>query len=728
MSGSSNSPTTNPVRSQNLDGGVVPPPVRAAGARGVSPDAILERLDPEQREVATNLRGPLVVLAGAGTGKTRAITHRIAYGVRTGEYQPAAVLAVTFTTRAAGEMRGRLRELGAPGVQAKTFHAAARKQLSYFWPRAIGGPMRQLIEQKGRYIAQAARHIGIKVDAVAVRDLAKEIEWAKVEMIAPKDYVHKAVARGREAPGGYTLAEVSALAIAYEDLKNSLQLIDFEDLLTILGALLAEDSTIADQVRRQYRHFVVDEYQDVSPIQQFLLDQWLGGRDELCVVGDPSQTIYSYAGARPGYLLNFKQKYPHAGEVRLIRDYRSTPQVVQLANAILKEGRVEGALQLQAQRAPGRAPVYRAYDSDELEAAGIVESARQLISQGIKPSEIAVLYRTNAQSVLFEKAFSDAQIGYQLKGSEQFFARADVVRAITLLNNQAAELATDASSGAKSSGGASVNDGNAGSAGSAGLSAAMPAQVREILAAVGWAETPPAPSGAIRERWDAMCALVNLADELAANAQPAKPATLLDLVTELRDRSAHQHAPTINGVTLASLHSAKGLEWDAVFLAGMSEGLLPISLADTPEMVAEERRLLYVGVTRARELLEVSYARSKAGGRGNRKPSRFLSHRFPEREHPNRGANRLGKVAGNKMNSLSEADVEVFEKLRQWRAAEAKSEGKPAFTVLADTSLIALAATRPADAAGLVRVPGIGPIKLEKYGQQILEVLAASTP
>lgn len=676
-----------------------------------NPDAILARLDPEQREVATKLRGPLVVLAGAGTGKTRAITHRIAYGVRTGEYQPGAVLAVTFTARAAGEMRSRLRELGAPGVQAKTFHAAARKQLSFFWPRAIGGPMRQLIEQKGRYIAQAARHIGIRVDAVAVRDLAKEIEWAKVEMIAPKDYVHKAVARGREAPGGYTLEEISALAIAYEDLKNSLQLIDFEDLLAILGAMLAEDSAIADQVRRQYRHFVVDEYQDVSPLQQFLLEQWLGGRDELCVVGDPSQTIYSYAGARPTYLLNFRQKYPQAGEVRLIRDYRSTPQIVRLANDILREGRVTGALQLQAQRPPGIEPRYNIYDNDELEAQGIALRAAQLIEQGVKASEIAVLYRTNAQSANFEKAFADAQIGYQLRGSEQFFARPDVARAVLLLNSAANEGVNPL----PESGTKLALD-------------TMPAQVREVLAAVGWAEAPPAPTGAMRERWDAMCALVALADELASKAPTDHPATLADLVAELRDRSAHQLAPTINGVTLASLHSAKGLEWDAVFLAGMSEGLLPISLADTPEMVAEERRLLYVGITRARTHLELSYARSKPGGRANRKPSRFLPNRFLEPGRPPAGGDRRDGRKGTdkaaRMNTLTEQDLALFEKLRQWRADEAKAAGKPAFTVLADTSLIALAAARPADAAALVLVPGIGPVKLERYGSQILELVA----
>jgi len=673
-----------------------------SGTARLSPEAILDRLDPEQREVASTLRGPLVVLAGAGTGKTRAITHRIAYGVRTGEYQPTAVLAVTFTTRAAGEMRSRLRELGAPGVQARTFHAAALKQLKYFWPRAIGGPMWELIEYKGRYLAQAARHIGIKVDQVAIRDLASEVEWMKVSMIDPVNYVYKAAAIGREPPSGYNAEQIVALALAYEDMKQAQQIVDFEDILTILGALLAENSSIADQVRRQYRHFVVDEYQDVSPVQQFLLEQWLGGRDELCVVGDPSQTIYSFTGARPTYLLQFQQKYPRAQEIRLVRDYRSTPQIVRLANEVLKEGKVEGALMLKSQKAPGLEPKYRIYDDDEQEANGIAASIANLIAQGTKASDIAILYRTNAQSVAFEQALTSAQVGFQVKGGEQFFARPDVRRAISLLETA---IAADLGGGD------------------------LQAQVRQILTPAGWSETPVTTVGAARERWEAMCAIVTLADEMAAKGTPANPTTLAELGAELRERAAHQNAPTINGVTLASLHAAKGLEWAAVFLAGMSEGLMPISLADSPEAVAEERRLLYVGITRAQEHLEISFSRSKTGGRGNRKPTRFLASRFPQ---PNQqkaalkglsGAQATRRLGKMQKSDLSEDDAILFEQLRTWRAQEANSQGKPAFTVLADTSLVAISMARPADEEALSRMPGIGPVKMQNYGEQILQIV-----
>ena len=675
---------------------------------GHSPDAILDRLDPEQREVATSLRGAVVVLAGAGTGKTRAITHRIAYGVRSGIYRPSAVLAVTFTTRAAGEMRTRLRELGAPGVQAKTFHAAALSQLKYFWPQAIGGPMAEIIEQKGRYIGEAARNIGVKVDAVSIRDLAKEIEWAKVSLINPEDYVRKSAELGRPPISGFSPEQVAAVGLGYENLKERRNLIDFEDLLAILGGILEENSAITEQVRSQYRHFIVDEYQDVSPLQQFVLDQWLGGRDSICVVGDPSQTIYSFTGATPSYLLGFRRKYENAKEIRLIRDYRSTPQVVRLANNILREGKVEGALELIAQRTPGPEPDFNVYSDDDAEARAIVKQAQKLISEGTPASEIAVLYRTNVQSQPFEAAFSAAGIGFQLKGSERFFNRSEVRQALALLSGH-------------------VNHPAEGDE--------MVELVQILLSEIGWAPEPPAPSGAMRERWDLMSALVNLASQLAQKSTFGKAASLKDLIADLHDRAAHQNAPTIDGVTLASLHAAKGLEWDSVFLSGMSEGLMPISLADSPELVAEERRLLYVGVTRARQTLHISYAKAKTGGRANRKPTRFLAQYWESPEvKPTRGRPATQAIPNvnskavkvNKTEPLTDADREVYERLRKWRAATAKEIDKPAFTILSDVTLVAMAQHRPADAGALIKLPGIGPVKLEKYGPAILRIVAES--
>ena len=669
----------------------------------MSPDAILTALDPEQREVALALNGPVMVLAGAGTGKTRAITHRIAYGVRIGAYKPTSVLAVTFTARAAGEMRTRLRELGVQGVQARTFHSAALRQLGYFWPRIVGGAPPRLQEYKAQFVAEAARRLGLSVDRVAVRDLSSEIEWAKVSLIAADDYEKAAYATGRDAPSGYDTQTVSRLITAYEDVKTERGVIDFEDVLLMLGDMLNSHKIVADEVRSQYRHFVVDEYQDVSPLQQFLLDQWLGGRKELCVVGDPSQTIYSFTGASPRHLLEFRRTYPEAQEIRLVRDYRSTPQVVNLANLVLKRagrgGGAHQALELIAQRKPGPPVTFMAYDDDEAEAKGVATRAARLIRSGVQPSEIAVLYRTNAQSEAFEAAFADAGVGYLVRGGQRFFQRKEVRDAIVLLR---------------------------GAARSADPERPMPDQVRDILAAAGWADQPPAARGAARERWDAMQALVSLADDLAAAATPETPATVAALVAELDERAAAQHAPTVEGVTLASLHAAKGLEWDAVFLAGMSEGLMPISLAETDNAVHEERRLLYVGITRAREHLELSFGRSRnPGGRATRKRTRFLDGLWPDDARTPRARTAAQKDQARALLT-GEHDVALFDALRDWRLEVARETDKPAYTVLTDATLAAIAEIRPSGIAELARVNGIGPAKIDKYGATILAIVSGA--
>ncbi|PFG42388.1 Rep family ATP-dependent DNA helicase [Isoptericola jiangsuensis] len=664
----------------------------SAGAP-LHPDAILDALDPEQREVALALTGPVCVLAGAGTGKTRAITHRIAYGVRTGAYAPTSVLAVTFTARAAGEMRTRLRDLGVAGVQARTFHAAALRQLGYFWPRIVGGAPPQILEHKAAAVAEAARRLGVAVDRVAVRDLASEVEWAKSSLVGADDYEKAAAAEDRAEPSGHDPQTVSRLIAAYEDVKTERGVIDFEDVLLMLADMLGSHPHVADQVRSQYRHFLVDEFQDVSPLQEYLLGLWLGDRKELCVVGDPSQTIYSFTGATQHYLLDFPRRYRGAQVIRLVRDYRSTPQVVHLANDVLRRGRVTNALELVAQRPAGPPVAFTTYDDDEAEAAGIAARAARLVASGVRASEIAVLYRTNSQSAAFESALSDAGVSYQVRGGDRFFNRRDVRDAVVLLR---------------------------GAARSADPDQPMPEQVRDVLLSAGWAEKPPAARGATRERWEAMQALVGLADDLAAAAPEDAPATLEGLVAELTERAAAQHAPTVEGVTLASLHAAKGLEWDAVFLAGMSEGLMPISLAETDDGVDEERRLLYVGVTRAREHLELSYARSRnPGGRASRKRTRFLDGLWPDDRRAGAGRAQRGQARAR----LGEADAELFDALREWRSSVARETDKPAYTVLGDATLAAIAELRPGSTAQLARINGIGPAKIDRYGQTLLSLV-----
>ncbi|MGV4987498.1 ATP-dependent DNA helicase UvrD2 [Streptomyces sp. NRAIS3] len=705
-----------------------------------SADAVLEGLDPEQRAVATALHGPVCVLAGAGTGKTRAITHRIAYGVRAGILQPSSVLAVTFTNRAAGEMRGRLRQLGAHGVQARTFHSAALRQLQYFWPKAIGGGMPRLIDRKIQLVADAAATQGTRLDRGELRDVTAEIEWSKVTQTIPADYPYAAAKAGRETPRDP--AEISHLYAAYEDLKRDRAVIDFEDVLLLTVAILQDRHDIAEQVRAQYQHFVVDEYQDVSPLQQRLLELWLGDRDNLCVVGDASQTIYSFTGATPDHLLDFRTRHPRATVVKLVRDYRSTPQVVHLANGLLAQARGRAAdhrLELVSQRAPGPEPVHTEYTDEPAEAEGAARRIRELIDAGVPAAEIAVLFRTNAQSETYEQALADAGVPYQLRGAERFFDRPEVRKAGIALRGAARFGGNDSLLD-------DVVD--------------LPSQVRAVLSGEGWTTEPPAGSGAVRERWESLAALVNLAQDLAA-ARPG--ATLGDFVTELDERANAQHAPTVQGVTLASLHAAKGLEWDVVFLVGIAEGMLPITYAKTDEQIEEERRLLYVGVTRARERLHVSWALSRSpGGRPNRRPSRFLDGLRPgttatvgRTGSGATGGVEPGKAAGaavaprraqrtparcrvcgrtltdaGEMKLMrcedcpSDMDEGLYERLREWRAGQAERSGQPDFCVFTDRTLMAIAEARPESPAELSRIPGVLSRKLRSYGTDVLAICA----
>ncbi|MFF7179342.1 UvrD-helicase domain-containing protein [Streptomyces sp. NPDC008121] len=703
-----------------------------------SADAVLDGLDPEQREVALALHGPVCVLAGAGTGKTRAITHRIAYGVRAGILQPGSVLAVTFTNRAAGEMRGRLRELGAGGVQARTFHSAALRQLQYFWPKVVGGDLPRLLERKIQLVAEAAARCRVRLDRNELRDVTGEIEWAKVTQTVPADYPAAVAKSVREAPRDP--AEIGQIYAMYEQLKRDRSVIDFEDVLLLTVGILQDRHDIADQIRRQYQHFVVDEYQDVSPLQQRLLDLWLGDRDNLCVVGDASQTIYSFTGATPDHLLNFRTRHPDATVVKLVRDYRSTPQVVHLANGLLSQARgraAEHRLELISQRDPGPEPAYTEYADEPAEAEGTARRIRDLIAAGVPAGEIAVLYRINAQSEVYEQALADAGVPYQLRGAERFFERQEVREAGIALRGAARAGGNDSL----------LDDAED-----------LPSQVRAVLSTKGWTTEPPAGSGAVRDRWESLAALVRLAEDFAR----AKPgSTLSDLVAELDERAAAQHAPTVQGVTLASLHAAKGLEWDAVFLVGLTEGMMPITYAKTDEQVEEERRLLYVGVTRARLHLSLSWALSRApGGRASRRPSRFLKGLRPGSgalgaagaggggsvDRGSGGGRRkrrgpvLCRVCGATLTEAgemklmrcegcpSDMDEALFERLREWRSDQAKELGQPAYCVFTDKTLMAIAECVPSSDGELASISGVGARKLDRFGAAVLALCAGEEP
>jgi DNA helicase-2/ATP-dependent DNA helicase PcrA len=677
--------------------------------------------------------GPVCILAGAGTGKTRAITHRIAYRTQSGEISPRHILAVTFTARAAAEMRARLTALGSGGVQARTFHAAALRQVRYFAPRLLEGrAVPQLLESKARLVTLAAARVGVRADRTAARDLAGEIEWAKSSLVEPGEYVVAAAKALRDPP--HDAAKVGEIFAAYEDIKRRQGVIDFEDMLRAAVWGIEEHPDVAEQIRAQYRHFVVDEYQDVNPLQQRLLEAWLGGRDDITVVGDASQTIYSFTGATSSYLIDFPRQRREAVVVRLIRDYRSTPQVVGLANAVIRQARGSEAklrLELVGQRPPGAEPELKIFPDETGEATAVAKRCRELIGSGTPASEIAVLFRTNAQSESYEKALAEVEVPYVVRGAERFFERGEVRQAMIALRSAVRSTAGETP---------------------------LVEAVVDALSATGWARDTPPSGGAQREQWEALAALVALAEEYATTPDVLpigqagaiqRDVTLAAFCAELSRRAEQQHAPTVAGVTLASLHSAKGLEWDAVFLVGLADGTLPTTYAKTPDQIEEERRLLYVGVTRARQWLWLSYGQTRASGR-TRRPSRFLpqlekSRTFEKAGESRKPVSRRSQVAScricgatllagadRKMGRCptcpSDLDEDLFERLTRWRARVAKDQKVPAYVVFTDATVVALAERRPSTPSELLAIAGIGPRKLGQYGAAVFALVGGASP
>lgn len=672
-------------------------------SRGVDPQKLLEALDPEQRQVAQQVSGPLAVRAGAGTGKTRAITYRLAYGAATGALDPSTVLAVTFTSRAATQMRARLRSLGVTNVSARTFHSAALAQLRYFWPHVIGGYLPSIFEHKGSLIVTACTRLGIDVDPAAVRDLADEVEWAKVSMIDAENYPQAVAATLREPPAGVDAATMANLLTVYEDVKDDRGVIDFEDVLLLLVGILHDRDDVARMVRARYRSFVVDEFQDVSTLQFELLNLWLGDRHDICVVGDAAQTIYSFAGADPRYLVNFAHYHPGARMIELNRDYRSTPQIVSLANQILaspthavgEARKPEGVVHLKSQRDSGPAARFSTYADDVSEAVAIVEKIEQLRADGVALQDIAILYRINSQSEVLEQALADKNIGFILHGGTKFFERDEIRRAVVILG----QVARTSDADSPITGDVLVD------------------AVKGVVSELGWSSQAPSSVGAMRERWDNLDALVNLAYD-------RQSLTITEFVNELHERAETQLAPEVDGVTLSSLHAAKGLEWEAVFLIGLSDGLIPISLADDPTAVEEEKRLLYVGVTRAKTYLYLSYARARGAGRSRaRAVSRFLAPMWPDHDVTVSTRCRAAVME----ETPEEEDVELFHALQEWRDRTASELSRSDYHVMSDRLLRAIADVKPRTLVQLGAVPGIGDTKLNEYGAQVLAVIRQAT-
>jgi len=543
-------------------------------------EEILGALDSEQRAVALASRGPVCVIAGAGTGKTRAITHRIAYAAAIGTMDPHKTLALTFTARAAGEMRARLRSLGVPSVAARTIHAAALKQLTFFWPQVFGGRTPDLITTKSSFLSEAIKRAQLQSELSTtsrelLRDIATEIEWAKVSQIAPSDFL--AESQKRTIKPRINPEQLAKVYTAYESVKHQERAIDFEDVLLLTTAMIEQEREVRERVQDQYRFFTVDEYQDFSPLQQRLLNAWLGSRQELCVVGDPAQTIYSFAGATPVFLNSFTNRFPDAQVIRLTTGYRSTPEIIYTANSILRKGAMGN--ELVAVNDHGSKPTITAYNDESAEIAGIIRDITALISEGVAPQEIAVLARTNNQLNGLEKAMNSANLPNQVRNTERFFERKEVRDFLRLVRN------------------ASV----------------IPTQGVEWLDELRTLAQPFLTGGPI----DGIAALLHLARELDADSS-FTPKNLRTYLREVEDLVSQNNPPTMPVTTLATLHAAKGLEWERVFLMGASEGILPLennSITGDQASIDEERRLFYVGITRAKADLRLSY-------RG--KPSRFL--------------------------------------------------------------------------------------------------------
>ena len=689
----------------------------------MSASDLLDDLDPEQRDAASVVSGPVCILAGAGTGKTRTITHRIAHQIASGTARPDEVLAVTFTDRAAGELRERIARLGVGRVRAATFHAAAWAQLRYFWSRWSDAPLPDVLDQPLRLLAPLGRQAG-----VFGKDLAAEISWAKALGLDPDGYA----TADRDGPASPTV--VAELYAAYEAQKREQNLIDYDDMLVDTTRLLTERPEVAAQVRERYRFFTVDEVQDVNPAQWALLETWLGDRDELCVVGDDDQSIYGFTGATPAYLTGFTERFPHATVVTLERSYRSTPQVLRAAHAVLTDGQAR-AKRLRATHPDGPEPVVLPARDEHDELRRLTTRIRQLREQGVPAGEIAVAYRINSQSAPVEEALRDAGIDYTVRGDVGFFSRREIRQAVAAIAHAAArgdEPATPPPAGARP----------------AGPARADRFVERVLRDRMGWHPKRVPDGEAARDRWRNLSALAAHAARRATETRGLSPADLAaELEQRVREGDAAPPPADAEAVTLLTLHKAKGLEFDAVHLLAVEEGLVPISHArDDPDQLAEERRLLYVGCTRARTHLSISWAEQREGPRGKpsrRQPSRFLDALLDgdhtgarSRRRPTRGTgDRAGHPEGNGARGGSARDrrraplegdaaaAALLERLRQWRRERAHDDGVPAFVVCDDAALHEVAARQPTSPDELARIRGFGPTRVARYADEMLAIV-----
>jgi len=619
----------------------------------VDVERIFAGLNPEQTRAVEAVSGPVCILAGAGSGKTTTITRRVANQVACGAFDAREILAVTFTDKAAGEMRARLEALGVDGVTARTFHSAALGQLHW-----LGTAPRKIIASKALWLRQIANSLPRPYRFRPAGDLATEVEWARNRRLTPDTYLRELGEHEPPIPPDL----MARVFRRYEQRKEDSGHVDFEDLLELAIRMFDEDTHALAAVRERYRAFTVDEYQDVNLLQQTLLECWLGSSDEVCAVGDDYQSIYAFTGATPHYLLTMRDRLPRSMVVRLEANYRSTPEVLELANRIVPHlGGAEKVL--RATRSHGPEPILRSFVTGESEVEFVVDRVRRWRDEQLALEEMAVLCRTNARLVEFEEAFHNAEIPFQ---GASLLGREAARRVLRKLREYE--------------------------------STAVAARVRGLAEDAGWLEHPPDKLGE-RElvRQADLARLVQLAVAFDDGAR-----TTSEFVADLEGRFGSTGAER-RGVHLLTLHGAKGLEFDVVFVPRVEERELPIRMAKTDAEIGEERRLLYVGITRAKRHLALTWS-----GR----PSRFLRE--------------LGVAVGEGQRRAKEPDDPVYAALKRWRFERATADAQPAFVVFHNTTLAEIAARRPRDLGELGAVPGVGPTKLERYGSEVLAVLAAA--
>jgi DNA helicase II / ATP-dependent DNA helicase PcrA len=681
---------------------------------------IFKGLNDEQTRAAKAVTGPVCILAGAGSGKTTTITRRIANQVASGTFAAGSILAVTFTDKAAGEMRTRLVKLGVQGVRARTFHAAALAQLRHLSSEPPG----QILPSKGVALRQIARSLPRPYRFRPVADLATEIEWAKNRRVTPDTY--EASLDGHQPP--VPADQMQRIYRQYERSKNDRGMMDFEDLLERAIQMFQNEEWAREQFHGRYAAFTVDEYQDVNLLQETLLREWLGDGDNICVVGDDYQSIYGFTGATPQYLLEMPKRFARTQVIRLEDNYRSTPQILEVANRLVpKLGGAEKVL--RAVNEDGDEPMIRLCSRQEAESRVIVDRIRGLHDSGVPFEEMALLYRVNFRSEDHEEVLAGAGIPYQVKDGA-FLTRPTARQMLSTLRRSSAQ--------------------------------SVAAEVRRLADRAGYVEDIPDGAGEQEiTRQNDLARFVRLAEEFDDGARSCS-----DFVQDIEARFGTEGDG--RGVQLMTLHRAKGLEFDAVFLPRVEEGELPFKRSKSDEAIAEERRLFYVGITRARKHLTITWVND-----GKRKGSRFIGEvrsdgtggpvafrREPDPTHAAvvglqvtvsggfagtivditpagallelEGGGELLVPFGENVTAAGETmplgppedeDKGLIAALKGWRLERAKTEEVPAYVVFHDSTLEEIARRKPRSLEELSEVAGIGPAKLERYGNDILQAL-----